>query len=194
MPPDQMETKDKILQATLDMIKKEGFENVTIRKIAAHSDTNIALINYHFGSKDKLISEAIKIMLLGFRGTFDVLDDSALPPKERLKTFLTHYVQVIREHPELVSRIIATGTAMFASQVEYGEFLREMGFHKIQGVLQQITQEDRPDQLMMMITQLFGAIFLPALMKPILESGAGVKMLPVGEQIDWFFERYFHDE
>ncbi|XOK58328.1 TetR/AcrR family transcriptional regulator [Paenibacillus elgii] len=194
MPPDQMETKDKILQATLDMIKKEGFENVTIRKIAARSDTNIALINYYFGSKEKLISEAIKIMLLGFRGTFDVLDDSSLPPKERLKTFLTLYVQIIQQYPELVSRIIATGTAMFASQVEYGDFLREMGFHKIQAVLQQITQEDRPDKLMLMITQLFGAIFLPALMKPILESGAGMKMLPVGEQIDWFFERYFHDK
>lgn len=194
MPPDQMETKDKILQATLDMIKQEGFENVTIRKIAAHSDTNIALINYHFGSKEKLISEAIKIMLLGFRGTFDVLDDLDLPPKERLKTFLTLYVQVIQQYPELVSRIIATGTAMFASQVEYGEFLREMGFHKIQAVLQQITQEDRPDKLTMMITQLFGAIFLPALMKPILESGAGVKMLSVEEQIDWFLERYFHDK
>lgn len=194
MPPDQVETKDKILQATLDMIKKEGFENVTIRKIAAHSDTNIALINYYFGSKEKLISEAIKIMLLGFRGTFDVLDDSDVPPKERLKTFLTLYVQVIQQYPELVSRIIATGTAMFASQVEYGEFLREMGFHKIQAVLQKITQEDSSDKLMMMITQLFGAIFLPALMKPILESGAGVKMLPSGEQIDWFFERYFHEK
>lgn len=152
---------------------------------------NIALVNYYFGSKDKLINEAIKGLLIGFRDTFDVLDHVSVPPKERLKLFLTRYVQVIQQYPELVLHTIAAGSAMFASQHEYGEFLQATGFHKLQKVFTEITGEERPDSLMMMVTQIFGAIFLPALMKPLLESGAGVKPAPIDRQIDFLFERYF---
>ncbi|MGG4340169.1 TetR/AcrR family transcriptional regulator [Paenibacillus lautus] len=190
-PDHSNDTKEKILQTTLDVIKREGFDSVTIRKIASRSDANIALVNYYFGSKDKLINEAIKGLLIGFRDTFDVLDHVSVPPKERLKLFLTRYVQVIQQYPELVLHTIAAGSAMFASQHEYGEFLQATGFHKLQKVFTEITGEERQDSLMMMITQIFGAIFLPSLMKPLLESGAGVKPAPIDRQIDFLFERYF---
>ncbi|MGO4786476.1 TetR/AcrR family transcriptional regulator [Paenibacillus sp. 2KB_20] len=190
-PDHSNDTKEKILQTTLDVIKREGFDSVTIRKIASRSDANIALVNYYFGSKDKLINEAIKGLLIGFRDTFDVLDHVSVPPKERLKLFLTRYVQVIQQYPELVLHTIAAGSAMFASQHEYGEFLQATGFHKLQKVFTEITGEERPESLMMMVTQIFGAIFLPALMKPLLESGAGVKPAPIDRQIDFLFERYF---
>ena len=67
---ENISTKEKILNTTLELIKEEGFESVTIRKIAELSDTNIALVNYHFGSKEKLISETIKVLLISFQGTF----------------------------------------------------------------------------------------------------------------------------
>ncbi|MED1664977.1 TetR/AcrR family transcriptional regulator [Brevibacillus laterosporus] len=184
-------TKEKILETTLELIKKEGFERVTIRKIATKSETNIALINYYFGSKERLISEAVKVLLNSFQDTFTILDDLSLSPRDRLQSFLIHYVQVILQYPELVSRIIAMGTAPFASQQEYGEFLQTMGFQKVRAAIQEITQESDLDKLMMMITQLFGAIFLPALMKPILESGAGVRVAPIEEQVNFLFGHYF---
>ncbi|MEC3533749.1 TetR family transcriptional regulator, partial [Bacillus thuringiensis] len=43
---ENISTKEKILNTTLELIKNEGFESVTIRKIAALSDVNIALVNY----------------------------------------------------------------------------------------------------------------------------------------------------
>ncbi|GIO02623.1 hypothetical protein J5TS2_32910 [Brevibacillus halotolerans] len=184
-------TKEKILKTTLELIKKEGFESVTIRKIATKSETNIALINYYFGSKERLISETIKVLLTSFQDTFTILDDLSLSPRDRLQSFLIHYVQVILQYPQLVSRIITMGTAPFASQQEYGEFLQTMGFQKVQATLQEITQESDSNQLMMMTTQLFGAIFLPALMKPILESGAGVTFAPIEEQVKFLFDHYF---
>ena len=45
---------------------------------------------------------------------------------------------------------------------------------------------------MIMTVQIFGSVFLPALMMPILESGADIRILPVEKQIDFLFERYFH--
>ncbi|MED1383984.1 TetR/AcrR family transcriptional regulator, partial [Bacillus mycoides] len=113
---ENISTKEKILNTTLELIKNEGFERVTIRKIASLSDVNIALVNYHFGSKEKLISEAIKVLLISFQGTFSILDDITVPAKERLKIFLFDYVLVIRQYPELVRKIIAMGTTVFTSQ------------------------------------------------------------------------------
>ncbi|EJR30515.1 TetR/AcrR family transcriptional regulator [Bacillus mycoides] len=189
---ENISTKEKILNTTLELIKDEGFESVTIRKIAALSDTNIALVNYHFGSKEKLISEAIKVLLISFQGTFSILDDIKVPAKERLKIFLLDYVLVIQQYPELVRKIIAMGTTVFISQYEYGDFLNRLGFSKVKNILSEITNETDQEILMMMTVQIFGSIFLPALMMPILESGADIRVLPVEKQIDFLFERYFY--
>ncbi|PEJ98113.1 TetR/AcrR family transcriptional regulator [Bacillus wiedmannii] len=175
----------------LKFIKDEGLESVTIRKIAALSDTNIVLVNYHFGSKEKLISETIKVLLISFQGTFSILDDIKVPAKERLKIFLLDYVLVIRQYPELVRKIIAMGTTVFTSQYEYGDFLKRLGFSKVKNILSEITNET-DQEILMMIVQIFGSIFLPELMMLILESGADIRILPVEKQIDFLFERYFY--
>ncbi|KWX85688.1 transcriptional regulator, partial [Paenibacillus riograndensis] len=63
MEPDKKsETKEKIMQATLERTKQNGFESITIRKIAEASGTNVSLVNYYFGSKENLISESIKMI------------------------------------------------------------------------------------------------------------------------------------
>ncbi|MED3010569.1 TetR/AcrR family transcriptional regulator [Bacillus thuringiensis] len=189
---ENVSTKEKILNTTLELIKKEGFERVTIRKIAALSDVNIALVNYHFGSKEKLISETIRVLLISFQGTFSILDNITLPAKERLKIFLLNYVLVIRQYPKLVRKIIAMGTTAFTSQYEYGDFLKRLGFSKVKNILSEITNETDQEILMMMTVQIFGSIFLPTLMMPILESGADIKVPSVEKQIDFLFERYFY--
>ncbi|TKH41463.1 TetR/AcrR family transcriptional regulator [Paenibacillus terrae] len=187
----KQQTKEKILHAALEFIKKEGFEAVTIRKIADLSTTNISLVNYYFGSKENLLSEAIEVILSGFQHTFSILDNTSIPPQDRLKQFLFDYLQVIRQYPELLSRIIVMGSTPFTSQQEYGRFLNMMGFPKVQSTIKELTGEQRPERLLAMMLQIFGAIFLPALMSPILESGAGVEMPSIEEQLNLLFDRYF---
>ena len=62
----KIETKEKIMRATLELTKQEGFEKITIKKIAEASGTNVALVNYYFGSKENLFSESIKLILSSF--------------------------------------------------------------------------------------------------------------------------------
>ncbi|WP_269056447.1 TetR/AcrR family transcriptional regulator [Paenibacillus tundrae] len=176
----------------MEFTKQSGFEGITIRKIAEASGTNVSLVNYYFGSKENLISESIKMILSSFQHTFVILDELSIPARDRLKQFLMDYLQVIREYPELLSRIILMGSADFSSQQEYGSFLNLLGFPKVQNTLKEITGEQRPERLTTMMTQVFGALFLPALMSPILEKGASVKIAPIEAQIDLLFERYFH--
>ncbi|MFD5020564.1 TetR/AcrR family transcriptional regulator [Paenibacillus sp. NPDC058367] len=188
----KLETKEKIMRATLELTKQEGFERITIKKIAEASSTNVALVNYYFGSKENLFSESIKLILNSFQHTFAILDDFSISSRDRLRRFLLDYLQVIRQYPELLSRIILMGNTVFSSQHEYGSFLNLLGFPKIQNTLRELTDEQQPEHLMTMTMQIFGALFLPALMSPILETGASVKIAPIEEQIDLLFARYFH--
>jgi AcrR family transcriptional regulator len=55
-----IETRDRIVAAALETVRKEGFANTTARAIAAHGGFNQALIFYHFGSVDELLDEAFR--------------------------------------------------------------------------------------------------------------------------------------
>jgi AcrR family transcriptional regulator len=81
-------SREKILQATWELIKEEGIDSVTIRHIASRAGTNIASINYYFGSKEQLINEVVKQRLEAFREAFQVLDETTLAPMARLRSFL----------------------------------------------------------------------------------------------------------
>jgi AcrR family transcriptional regulator len=55
--------RQRILEAVVTCIEKDGFNNLTTRKIAEQAGTNIASINYYFRSKDLLVSEALAMTL-----------------------------------------------------------------------------------------------------------------------------------
>jgi len=54
------DTRNRIIDATVRCIGEKGIQNVTTRNIADFAQVNFALINYHFGTKEALINEAIR--------------------------------------------------------------------------------------------------------------------------------------
>lgn len=56
------ETRTRIINATLNALKKEGIVGTSARVIAKEGDFNQALIFYHFGSIDDLIIETVAEM------------------------------------------------------------------------------------------------------------------------------------
>jgi AcrR family transcriptional regulator len=56
-------TKEQILAATIVLIERDGWDAVTVRGIAAHAEVNLALVNYHFGSKTNLKLAALESAL-----------------------------------------------------------------------------------------------------------------------------------
>ena len=51
----QSETTRKILEAASTLFAEQGFSETTMRQITTHADVNLAAVNYHFGSKERLI-------------------------------------------------------------------------------------------------------------------------------------------
>jgi AcrR family transcriptional regulator len=50
-------TRDAILAAALRILARDGYTALTARAIAAEAGTNVALLNYYFGSKRKFLPE-----------------------------------------------------------------------------------------------------------------------------------------
>jgi AcrR family transcriptional regulator len=61
--PRKPATRQLILEAVIACVEKYGLEHVTTRRIAQEAGTNIASINYHFRSKDQLISETLSLTI-----------------------------------------------------------------------------------------------------------------------------------
>lgn len=60
---DRTRTKERILNATVEIIQSHGLQNATVRKVAARAKANGAAINYYFGSKNNLVQAAQEVIL-----------------------------------------------------------------------------------------------------------------------------------
>jgi AcrR family transcriptional regulator len=54
-----LNTKDRIMDEAEKLFAELGFKATSMRAITQAADVNLAAVNYHFGSKDKLIEEVI---------------------------------------------------------------------------------------------------------------------------------------
>ena len=53
------ETPDRILKSAEILFAERGFDMVSLRDITGSAGANVAAVNYHFGSKDKLIDAVV---------------------------------------------------------------------------------------------------------------------------------------
>lgn len=54
-----MGNRDKLLASAKRLIAEKGYGEITARDLVTASQTNLASIGYHFGSKDALLTEAV---------------------------------------------------------------------------------------------------------------------------------------
>ena len=54
------ETRQRLLEAAVMAFAEHGFAATTIRMISARAHANVAAVNYHFSSKEKLYREALR--------------------------------------------------------------------------------------------------------------------------------------
>jgi AcrR family transcriptional regulator len=170
-------TKDRIIRVTMDIIASEGFQNVTIRKIANRAEVNIAAVNYHFGCKDAVINEALKAVTDKMIDAFYLLKGSD-DPKERLRLFVNSFVEVLMSYPDIIKIIIDQNIHKYSIQVaeNYQEFLKIEGRELIKNTIKAIRSEEPEIILNMRVLQLLSCLIFPPLMDE--------KVMEIS-QIDW---------
>ncbi len=169
-------TKDRIIKATLDIISQEGFQNVTIRKIAAMAGVNVAAVNYHFGSKDAVINEALNMVTLLLEEAFRCLRADEPGPEERLECFVRQYSKVILEYPDIIRNFISQSLHKNSVKIEYQEYLKNEGLVLISTTIAQIRPSESRTVHYMRTLQLLSALSFPILMGERIREITGLEL------------------
>lgn len=120
-------TRERILKTATGLLFRMTPEKITSRSLARAARVNVAAINYHFRSKEKLIDEAVESgTALAFKKGMTILMNPSELPRKRLSAFLTGYAHGLMEFPGL-TRTAFSGLFMRESQSNpYGKYTREM--------------------------------------------------------------------
>jgi len=94
-------TKGKIKLAAARVFTRKGFSATKTRDIAEEAGTNIALLHYHFGSKDDLYRIVLEEALQKFSSIFTEVYDTDHPLKEKIYSSVVSYIDLFRENPFL---------------------------------------------------------------------------------------------
>jgi AcrR family transcriptional regulator len=164
------DTKQLLIQTTLHLIETRGIEQVTVRKIAAQAGVNVAAVNYHFGSKDRIIFAALQTLRDGFGEAFKFLQSTELAPHERLAAFMAAYCDTIFSYPNLAKAFV-THSLHAEMEQEYAAFVRTEGLALITRTLGEFLHMD-DETLRMKAFQMMSSLTLILLVGQ--ETGAAI--------------------
>ena len=87
-------TREVIIGAALRILARDGFPGLTARAIAAEAGTNLALVNYHFGSKRNLVLAVADALEVGkFARQREMYDDPEAPLSRKWRQAVEYYRQ-----------------------------------------------------------------------------------------------------
>ena len=109
-------TREKLIQATIELLKTKDASQISIREIAKMAEQNSAAISYYFGGKNQLITEAMGRHRRTLLGLFeDVLEKKEMIRSEvedfakELMRFLCTYEGAYRTGRQLEMENIRNG-------------------------------------------------------------------------------------
>ena len=117
--PSKPETRERILEAALDVFTERGFEGASARQIAARAGANHGLIAYYFGNKKKLWQAAVDHAFGDMQAQLE-----ATLERNAMDDARTRVAGVIREHVRYVARHPAFVRLMYEEGKRRGERMR----------------------------------------------------------------------
>jgi AcrR family transcriptional regulator len=133
---DREAVRRSILDAARDLFVREGYDNVSIRKIAEGIEYSPAAIYSYFPSKDDIffaLAEEGFRLLYGEPQRFVELD--ALPPLDRIRRIFWRLYEFSREQPQYFALMFVDRTVPRVSrEYERFAFARQMKAHLIDQV------------------------------------------------------------
>ncbi len=168
----ELSSRERIYLATIKIIGKEGIQALTTRKIALEARVNIAAINYYFGSKDKLVEEALNGTLNEMAGLpSDLLDVEALEIPARLQAFFQGLMGSMLKYPGITKAhlyapfVNSDFSAPFLFRFQ--EFLED-----IHTKLKEKGVKVKSADTRIALVQMISAIFMPSIFPQMFEAFA----------------------
>ena len=91
--------KQHIIQTAITLFAEKGYEGTTIRDLAKRAKVNVAMVNYYFGSKEKLFEALVESRAGYMRNLLDELKvNQTLTHFEKIEHIIFHYVNRILDN------------------------------------------------------------------------------------------------
>jgi len=99
------QTRARLLDAAREVFSQRGFQGATVREICRRAEANGAAVNYHFGSKDGLLAEALNFASLAALQKANASEC----PRVRLRLFIRDFMLMLldEKNPSSQCRIMA---------------------------------------------------------------------------------------
>jgi AcrR family transcriptional regulator len=100
-------TRTRLLEAAREVFSQHGFQGATVREICRRAEANGAAVNYHFGSKDGLLAEALNFAPLKALQKANVKAGDC--PSMRLRLFISDFMLMLldEKNPSSQCQIMA---------------------------------------------------------------------------------------
>jgi TetR/AcrR family transcriptional regulator, regulator of cefoperazone and chloramphenicol sensitivity len=96
------QTRARLLDAAREVFSQNSFQGATVREICRRAEANVAAVNYHFGSKEGLLAEALNFSQLAALQKANVQADEC--PKIRLRLFLRDFMLLLLDEKNASSQ------------------------------------------------------------------------------------------
>src|SRR2546423_7949262 len=101
----------RIVAAAIDEFAARGFKGASMDAIAARTHTTRALINYYFGSKEKVYIAVLEQVYSEIREAEGKLDLDHLEPPEAVRRIVEFTYNYYVQHPGFVRLVVAENQA-----------------------------------------------------------------------------------
>lgn len=83
-----VDSREALLKAAKQLVAERGYAGTSVRELTALSGTNLAAVNYHFGSRERLLNQALLESFLDWTERLGRVAqaDQASGPTERMTT------------------------------------------------------------------------------------------------------------
>ena len=100
-----------IVKAAIEEFASRGFKGASMDAIAARTHTTRAMINYYFGSKEKLYLAVLEHVYSEIRRAESLLDLDHLPPVDAIRRIVEFTFNYYLEHEGFVRLVVAENQA-----------------------------------------------------------------------------------
>ena len=103
--------RGRILAAAVAEFASRGFKGASMDDVAARTDTTRALINYYFGSKEKLYLAVLERVYAEIREAERLIDFDHLPPADAITRIVEFTYNYYVTHEDFVRLVVAENQA-----------------------------------------------------------------------------------
>ncbi len=108
-------TKEKIKEATFDMLAEKGYKELTMRDIAQKAEAAVGQLTYYYKTKESLVFSVLDEILAGF---MEEIESKIVNSDEKIKTILEYYNDCCSKEPELTKVLLSfTTEALWNSKI-----------------------------------------------------------------------------